>query len=41
MGLDIYANLVHMMELVIMALKAFDGKQPIMGRAWLVVKTLE
>jgi hypothetical protein len=38
---DICANLVHTMELVLMALRAFDGKQPIMGRAWLVMKTLE
>jgi len=30
-----------MMELVLMALRAFDGKQPIMGRAWLVMKILE
>jgi hypothetical protein len=38
---DICANFVHMVELVLMSLKAFDGKQPCMGRAWLIMKTLE
>jgi len=33
---DICANFVHMVELVLVALKAFNGKQPIMGRAWFV-----
>jgi hypothetical protein len=28
-------------ELIVMALRAFDGKQSCMGRAWLVMKTLE
>jgi hypothetical protein len=27
-----------MVEVVLMALRAFDGKRPIMGRAWLVMK---
>jgi len=27
-----------MVEPVLMALRAFDGKKPIMGRAWLVMK---
>jgi hypothetical protein len=38
---DICANFVHMVELVLMSLRAFDGKQPWMGRAWLFMKTLE
>jgi hypothetical protein len=29
------------MELVVIALRAFDGKQPCVGRAWLVMKILE
>ncbi len=33
---DICANFVHMVELVLVALKAFNGKQLIMGRAWFV-----
>jgi len=33
---------MHMVELIVlMALKAFDGKKSIMGRTWLVMKTLE
>jgi hypothetical protein len=35
---DTCANFVHMVEHV---LKAFDGKQPCMGRAWFIMKTLE
>jgi len=38
---DIYANFVHIVELVLVSLKAFDGKQPCTGRAWLIMKTLE
>jgi hypothetical protein len=29
-----------MVELILVSLKAFDGKQPCMGRAWLIMKTL-
>jgi hypothetical protein len=29
-------NFVDMVELVLMALKAFNGKQPFMGKAWFV-----
>ncbi len=32
---DTCANFMHMVESVLMSLKAFDGKQPCMGRAWL------
>ncbi len=35
---DICANFVHMVELVLIALKVFNGKQPIMGKAWFVLK---
>jgi hypothetical protein len=38
---DICANFVHMVELVLVSLKTFDGKYPCMGRAWLIIKTLE
>jgi hypothetical protein len=37
----ICANFVHMVELVLMSLKAFDGKQLCMGRACLLMKILE
>jgi hypothetical protein len=32
---------VQMVELVLVALRAFDGKQPCMGKVQLVMKTLE
>jgi hypothetical protein len=35
---DTFANFAHMVEPVRMLLKAFDGKQPCMGRAWLIMK---
>jgi len=38
---DTYANFIHMVEPILMSLKAFDDKQPCMGRAWLIMKTLE
>jgi len=38
---DTYANFIHMVELILMSLRAFDGKQPCMGKAWLIMKTLE
>jgi hypothetical protein len=38
---DTCANFVHMVELVLVALKEFNGKQPCMGNAWLIMKTLE
>jgi hypothetical protein len=34
-------KLVSKVVLVALAFIAFDGKQPIMGREWLVMKTLE
>jgi hypothetical protein len=37
----ICANFVHMVELVFMSIMAFDGKQPSMGKAWLLMKTLK
>jgi hypothetical protein len=30
-----------MVEPILMALREFDGKQPCMGRAWLLMKTLD
>jgi hypothetical protein len=38
---DTCANFKHMVEPILVSLKAFDGKQPCMGRAWLIMKTLE
>ncbi len=38
---DICANCIHMVELVLVALREFDGKGSCMGKAWLVMKTLE
>jgi len=38
---DTCANFVHMVEPILVSLKAFDGKQPCMGKAWLIMKTLE
>jgi hypothetical protein len=38
---DICANFVHMVESVLMSLRAFDGKQPCMGKTWLIMKKLE
>jgi len=38
---DTCANFVHMVELIFMSLKAFDDKQPYMGRAWLFMKTFK
>jgi hypothetical protein len=38
---DSCANFVHMVESILMSLWAFDGKQPWIGRAWLLMKTLE
>jgi hypothetical protein len=39
--LDICANFVHMVELVLLSLRAFDGKQPCVGSAWFIMKRLE
>ncbi len=39
--LDTCANFVHMVEPVSVSLKAFDDKQPCMGRVWLIMKILE
>jgi hypothetical protein len=30
-----------MLELILMSLRAFDGKQPYMGKVWFIMKTLE
>jgi len=38
---DSCANCIHMVELVLVALKECDGKGMCMGNAWLVMKTLE
>jgi hypothetical protein len=38
---DTCANFVHIVELVLVALKAFDGKQPCMGTKWLFMKRLK
>jgi len=38
---DTCVNFVHMMEPVLMSLKAFDGKQPCMGKAWFFMKIME
>jgi hypothetical protein len=38
--LDTFANFVHMVELVLVSLRAFDGKQPYMGKVWFLMKTL-
>jgi len=38
---DTCVNFVHMVESVVMSLRAFDGKQHCMGRVWLLMKTLE
>jgi len=35
---DTCVNFMYMVELVLVSLKAFDGKQPCMGRAWLIMK---
>jgi hypothetical protein len=37
----ICANFVHMVESIFMSIKAFDGKQPDMGKTWLLMKTFE
>jgi hypothetical protein len=37
---DTCANFVHMVELVLVSSRPFDGKQPYMGRVWLFMKTL-
>jgi hypothetical protein len=34
-------NCKLIVELVVMALRAFDGKQPCVGRAWPIMKTME
>jgi hypothetical protein len=34
-------HFVHMVEPVLMSLKTFYNKQPCMGKAWLLMKTLE
>jgi hypothetical protein len=39
--LDTCVNFIHMVESILVSLKAFDGKQPYMGRAWLIMKTLK
>jgi hypothetical protein len=38
---DTCANFIHMVEPILVSLKAFDDKQPCMGRVWLIMKTLE
>ncbi len=38
---DTCANFVHMVEPILMALKAFDSKQPCMKKMWLVMKSFE
>ncbi len=38
---DTFANFAHMVELVRILLKAFNGKQPCTGKAWLIMKTLK
>jgi len=38
---DICANFMHMVEQIFVTLKTFNGKQLIMGREWLIIKTLE
>jgi hypothetical protein len=38
---DTCANFIHMVELVLVSLKAFDCKQHSMGKVWLIMKTLE
>jgi len=38
---DTCANFVHMVEPILMSLKAFDGKQPCMGKVWFIMKTLK
>jgi hypothetical protein len=35
------ANFVHMVEPILMVLKAFDNKQPCMRKVWLVIKSFE
>jgi hypothetical protein len=37
---DTCANFVHMVEPFLLASRAFDGKQPSMGKVWFVMKTL-
>jgi hypothetical protein len=37
---DTFANFVHMVEPFLVASRAFDGKQPNMGKVWFVMKTL-
>ncbi len=38
---DTCANFVHMVELILMLVRAFDGKQLYMGKTWFLMKTLE
>jgi hypothetical protein len=38
--LDICANFLHIVELVLVSLRAFNGKQPYMRKAWFLMKTL-
>ncbi len=38
---DTCTNFVHMVELVLVSLNAFDDKQPCMGKVWPTTKTLE
>jgi hypothetical protein len=35
------ANFMHMVEPILMVLKAFDSKQPCMKKVWLVMKSFE
>jgi hypothetical protein len=35
---DTCVNFMYMVELVLVSSKAFDGKQPCMGRVWLIMK---
>jgi hypothetical protein len=38
---DTCVNFIHMVEPVLVSLRAFDDKQPCMGKAWFIMKTLE
>ncbi len=39
--LDTCTNFVHMVELVLVSLRAFDAKQRCMGNVWFIMKTLK
>jgi hypothetical protein len=36
-----HANFIHMVKLILVALKKFDGKCSYMGNVWFIMKTLE